>query len=323
MVIAPVYHNSPCIMLPPGVLSPSPEMFQKLMSIVQMDGLKCPPQTIVTLYENLETRVMLKSLRLIMYLGAALERSIGDDLCMHTRVTALIGSTETGEQMSIRPANRKLWYTHDFLPENGSKMIRIDSASNTNDLHELVLERQKDDANKMFQPAFWNPGFNGIDRIETNELYTPVLDVDGRTRWVFAARKDDLTKLSWLAKFHAHDLEARIQQHPDVKGVIVGGEGRPAPYVIVEVKEGVSSQKSKEQLLESIYATVIAGANDADMKEIRIPRETVFLAKSNKPFRRNLKQVVMRKGVEEDYREAIKQAYLELEKAQLRVVPSP
>lgn len=322
MVIAPVYHNSPCVMLPPRILSPSPELFKKLMTTVQIDGLKCPPQTIATLYEDLEARAMLKSLKIIMYLGAALDRSIGDDLCHHIRLTALIGSTETGEQMSIRPASRELWYTHDFLPENGSKMVHIDSADSTNDLYELVLERQKDDANKMFQPALWNPAFDGFDHIETNELYTPIFDIDGRTRWVFAARKDDLTKLSWLTKFHAHDLESRVQQHSDVRGVLVGGEGRPAPYVIVEVKEGALNEKSEEQLLNRIYATVIAGANDTDLKEIRIPKETVFLAKADKPFRRNLKEVVMRKGVEDDYREEIKQAYLALEEVQSRMTTS-
>lgn len=70
-------------------------------------------------------------------------------------------------------------------------MVRI----NLDDLHELVLERQ-DNADDMFQPEFWNPGFQGNSRIETRELYTPVKDRDGRMRWVFSSRKDDLTKLS-------------------------------------------------------------------------------------------------------------------------------
>jgi acyl-coenzyme A synthetase/AMP-(fatty) acid ligase len=323
MIMAPVYMDSLCIMLPPDVISPTPELFKKVMALNQIDGLKCPPQTIVTLYEDLETRSLLKSLVYLVYLGAALDRSIGDDLCQHVKLTPLLGSTETGDQLSLKPHNRKLWYTHDFVSESNAKMVRVDSASDdSKDLYELVLDRAEDGKANLYQAVYWNPAFQGQTRIETKELYTPVMDSDGRTRWEFSSRKDDLTKLSWLAKFHARDIEERIQQHVDVKSVCVGGEGRPAPYVIIEMKDSVLGGDGEEQLLERLYATVIAKTNDADIEEIRIPKETVFIAKRGKPFRRNLKQVVVRKGVEEDYREEIEHAYSLLEKASAGVVAS-
>ncbi|KAH7400933.1 hypothetical protein DE146DRAFT_611638 [Phaeosphaeria sp. MPI-PUGE-AT-0046c] len=314
-IISPVYYKSPVVILPSDATSITPAVFKRLMSFNIIESIKCPPQTIVTLYEDLESRALLKSLKSLLYVGAALDRSIGDDLCEHTRMTPLIGSTETGDQISIRPMSRKLWYTHSFVPEIGNTMIPIDSTDDTtSDIHELIIERTEDGADNVFQPAFWNPTFNGVDRIETKELYKPVTDLDGTTRWVFSARKDDLTKLSWLAKFHAADIESRIQQHPDVKSVFVGGEGRPAPYVIIEVKEGVLGCKTGEQVLEDVYATAIMKTNGVDIKEIRIPKETVLIATKDKPFRRNLKQVVMRKAVEEDYCNEIEQAYLQLAK---------
>jgi acyl-coenzyme A synthetase/AMP-(fatty) acid ligase len=314
MIMAPAFMDCPCIMLPPDVLSPSPALFKKLMTLNYIDGIRGPPQTIVTLYEDPETRAMLKSLKYLVYLGAQLDRSIGDDLCQHVRLTPLIGSTETGDQLSLKPRDRKLWYTHDFVPESGSKLVRIEpSGHDAKELYELVHYRSENGEANMFQPAFWNPAFKDLNCIETKELYAPVLDSDGRTRWVFAARKDDLTKLSWLAKFHAEDIEGRIQQHGDVKSVHVGGEGRPAPYVIIETKEGVLGRINEEQLLEELYRTVVVKTNDVDIQEIRIPKETIFIATKEKPFRRNLKQVVVRKEVEEDYREEIEQAYLRLE----------
>lgn len=97
-----------------------------------------------------------------------------------------------------------------------------------------------------------------------------------------------------------------------MQGVFVGGEGRPTPYVIVETKEGVLDRKSEEQLLEELYASAIAGTNEADIDEIRIPKESVIIAKKEKPFKRNLKSVVRRKEVEQDYLEEIEQAYLQL-----------
>jgi acyl-coenzyme A synthetase/AMP-(fatty) acid ligase len=322
MIICPAFVDSPCVALPPDAIGLKPELFKKIMKLNRIDGIKCPPQTIVTLYEDPEARALLKSLKFVMYLGAALDRTIADDLCQYTRLTPLIGSTETGDQVSVRPADRKLWYTHGFVPENGSKMVRLDSADGgVDDFHELVLER-RDNADDMFQPAFWNPDFQGVNRIETKELYTPIADSDGGTRWVFAARKDDLTKLSWLAKFHAGDIETRVQQHSNVKSVCVGGEGRPAPYVIVEPKEGVLDRIGETQLLDDLYATAIARTNDVDIQEIQIPRETLLVTKRDKPFRRNLKQVVQRKAVEEDYRVEIEQAYLQLSKKAVGAVAS-
>jgi hypothetical protein len=242
-----------------------------------------------------------------------LDRSVGDDLCQSTRLVSFVGSTESGAQVSFNPVDRKLWYTFDFLPEMGGIMVPLDPKEGDG-LHELIFEKPKTGGENFYQPGFWNPAHMDLHRIETKELYTPILDLDGKKRWVFAARKDDLTKLSWLAKFHAQDIEVRIQQNPDVKSVCVGGEGRPAPYVIIEAKEGVLDRESEDQLLDRLYATVVAGTNASDIDEIRIPRETMIIAKHDKPFKRNtFKHGVMRKEVEKDYSEEIERAYSALQ----------
>ncbi|KAI4692726.1 uncharacterized protein J4E88_001094 [Alternaria novae-zelandiae] len=193
----------------------------------------------------------------------------------------------------------------------GIRMVPLDAGSD--DLHELILEQVGDGRTNPFQTSFWNTAHRFLERIKTKELYRPVKDSDGRTRWAFSARKDDLTKLSWLAKFHAQDIERRILQQPDVQNVLVGGEARPAPYVIVQAKEGVLDGKSEVQLLDELYDGVVAATNKADLNEIRIPRETVMIAKKEKPLKVSLKQLVQRKAVEQDYSEEIEQAYVQLE----------
>lgn len=313
MIMCPAFLNSPCVMLPRESSILTADVFHKILAMAQIDGLKCPPYTIVTLFADLEARAQLKALEFIVYMGAALERSIGDDLYQHTRLTCVIGSTETGDQQSLRPADRSLWYTHDFVPENGHSMIPYDADG----LHELVIDTLVDGMPNQFQLAAWNPAFRDSRRIETNELYLPVKDTDGRTRWTFATRKDDLTKLDWLAKFHAQDIESRIQQHPHVAGVVVGGEGRPTPYVIIEVKKGVLGVEPSEQLLDELYSSVIVRANSADIDEIRIPKETVMIANKEKPFKRSFKQVIQRKEVEKEYLKEIEQAYSQLGKVRL------
>lgn len=312
MIFGPVFLDSPCIMLPRGETSLTPTMFKKILQMNKVDGMRCPPHTIVTLYDDPDSKELLRSLEFVGYLGAPLNRAIGDDLCQYTRLSPLIGSTDTGDQLSLRPANRRLWYTFDYVPENGHKMVPLDMSGEN--LHELVLEAPKDGSMNPFQLAFWNTAHRYLDRIETKELYKPVVDSDGRTRWVFSARKDDLTKLNWLAKFHAQDIESHILNHPDVERVLVGGEGRPTPYVLIQPKEGVLDGKSEAQLIDELFHQVINGANKAGIDEIRIPKATVLLAKKEKPFQVNLKQEVQRRAVEQDYLGEINQAYLLLEK---------
>ncbi|KAA8615624.1 Acs Acyl-coenzyme A synthetase AMP- fatty acid ligase [Pyrenophora tritici-repentis] len=311
MIVSPVFLDSPCIMLPQGEVSLTPRTFKKILQMNQIDGMRCPPYTITTLYDDPASKKLLRSLEFVVYLGAPLNQAIGDDLCQYTRLSPAIGSTETGDQLSLRPANRKLWYTHDFVPENGHKMVPLDIPGE--DLHELVLEAPKDGRMNPFQLAFWNTAHRHLDRIETKELYRPVTDSDARTRWEFSARKDDLTKLNWLAKFNAQDIEKRILLHSDVEQVLVGGEGRPTPYIIMQAKVGVLDRKSEAQLLEELYEHIVTGTNKADIDEIRIPKETLLLAKKEKPFQVNLKQVVQRRAVEQDYLGEIEQAYMRLE----------
>ncbi|KAJ4350267.1 uncharacterized protein N0V89_008888 [Didymosphaeria variabile] len=330
----PVYNDTICIVPPADHTTFPPEIFKKLLRCNIVDGIKCPPHTIHQLYGEADTQQLLKELQFIVYLGAALgkhtegmsmrvsltnvllDQKIGDDLVEHTPVVSLIGATETGKQVDLMPVNRKLWHTHDYVPENGSQMVRIEgtgvAADGSEDLHELVIDRPKDGEPTLFQHAFWNPQFYGVDRIETKELYAPIKDDDGRTRWIFSARKDDLTKLDWLTKFHAQDIEKTIQQHPGVSSVFVGGEGRPTPYVIIEPKNVGNEGEETSDLLDELYDSL--SKSNGTHVEIRIPKETIFFTKPGKPLKRSFKQTLMRKDIEKDYHAEIEEVYSRLAK---------
>ena len=68
--------------------------------------------------------------------------------------------------------------------------------------------------------------FLALQNITTAELYSLVIDKSGAKRWKFRGRKDDLLKLSWLAKFHASYIENDICRDPRISALLVGGEGR-------------------------------------------------------------------------------------------------
>lgn len=315
-----VYHSAACVLPPGDVSGLPPDLFLKMLRYNRVDGMLSPPHTIVELFNDERTNGPLKALEFITYVGASLDRAIGDVLCEHTKINVTIGATETGGRPSLHPINRKLWYTLDFVPECNHRFVRLEGSGpagdGSEDLYELFLDRPSGPDPSIFQSAFWNfKMYKDVDTIDVKELWAPVKDSDGTTRWEFKARSDDLLKLEWLAKFHAHDIETRICGYPGIKHVLVGGEGRPAPYVIIELKDELLENKSAEELLDDIYNQTVVGANKADVGEIRIPKETVFLAKKEKPFKLSLKQLVMRRAMEDDYAEEIEAAYESLEKA--------
>lgn len=190
-------------------------------------------------------------------------------------------------------------------------MIRVKgtgaAADGSDDLYELVLDRPEDGEPNLWQHAFWNPQFKGLKTIETKELYAPIKDLDGRTRWVFSARKDDLIKLEWLAKFHAQDIEKMLQQHPSVSSVLVGGEGRPSPYVIVEPENGGMEDEAARFLLDELYE--VLSKSKGTHVEIRIPKDNMIITKPGRPLKKSLKHTLRRKEIEKDYEAEIEKVY--------------
>jgi hypothetical protein len=73
MIICPVVYNSLCVMMPLGEITLTPDLFVKITKMNKVDGLRAPPQTIVTLYEDPETNALLKRLEFVGYLGAPLD----------------------------------------------------------------------------------------------------------------------------------------------------------------------------------------------------------------------------------------------------------
>ncbi|CAN8104285.1 unnamed protein product [Discula destructiva] len=318
--VLPAYGGTVPVALPPDASGLSPALFQKIVARNHfIQGLSSPPQPLVALWQDAAARELIKTLHYVSFAGASLNQAVGDEIVRYTRLTSLIASTDGGVRFVILPLDRRLWSSMLYVPEAPHRFLqREDSAAagdGEEDLYELVFDRPADGKPSLFQGAFWNERLTaGKDSAPQSELYSPVKDSDGSTRWIFRARTDDLTKLNFLAKFRAADIEERIRRHPDVHHVVVGGEGRPAPYVLIEIKEQSLERKSEAQLLNEIYDGTVAPNNAKDIEEISIPRETVALGTKDKPFRVNLKHVVLRREVEKDYKEEIEELYARFEK---------
>jgi acyl-coenzyme A synthetase/AMP-(fatty) acid ligase len=303
---AAVFIGLTTVMLPPDMNLTSPFDRQAIIRICQqtgVDSILTPPALIEDFYTDTEAFDFLKSLKYVCWLGAGLDHKVGDVLASHTNLFPVIGSTEQGARLSFDSDDVAMWKSYEFVPEMGARFELV-----ADELYELYIDRTSEDS--LFQCGFFT--FPDLQLIDTEELYTPVVDKHGSRRWVAHGRKDDLVKLSWLAKFHATHIENAIARHSQVAAVIVGGEGRAAPYIIIEPKDW-TTVGDPDKFLDELYNTVIYSVNEKDNDEIRIPRETIMLSDPILPFRRTLKMTIMRKEVERTYEEHIEALYLRWE----------
>lgn len=288
------------VLIPPDMAFPLDR--QSVIRICQHTGAKSivtPPSLIEDFYNDKSAFEFLKSLDYVCWLGAGLNRAIGDELAKHTHLFPVIGSTERGAQLSFEPDDMNMWNSFDFIPESGPRFELL-----SDDLYELHVDRTPE--SDLFQGGFYV--FPDLDSIPTSEIYSPVVDIYGSTRWVFRGRKGDLVKLSWLAKFHATHIEDTINKHSQVNSVIMGGEGRDVPYIIIEPKDH-KAISDPEKFIDDIYEEVIRPINEKGHKEIEIPRDTVMLSDPSLLFQRTLKMTIMRKKVEDSYEQHIDTMY--------------
>lgn len=232
-----------------------------------------------------------------------------------------MGATESGGRFSLHPIDRNLWHTFQFIPEHHVRLVRQEGSgvaaggSDDDDVYQMFIDRPPGGKPSGFQCAYWNFNmFASVDSIDVQELWKPVKDIDGSTRWEFAGRADDWVKLIWASKFHAQDIETVVSRYPGIMHVMVGGAGRAAPYVLIEVKEELRGRDS-DDLVDEIYQEAIMGVNRTTAVQVGIPRETVFLAKPEKPIKLTLKHLILRREVEKDYQEEIEAAYERLDKS--------
>ncbi|KAJ5995378.1 NRPS-like enzyme [Penicillium waksmanii] len=288
------------VLLPPDMKSPLDR--ESVIRICRHTGAKSivtPPSLIEDFYNDESAFEFLKSLDYVCWLGAGLDSAIGDDLARHTHLFPVIGSTERGPQPSFEPRDAKMWNTFEFIPESGPRFEKI-----SDDLYELQIGRTPE--HDFFQGGFYV--FPDLDTIPSSEIYSPVVDSYGSTRWTFRGRTGDLVKLSWLAKFHATHIESAINKHSQVNSVVMGGEGRDVPYIIVEPKDHNEIQDHK-RFIDEIYDAMILSLNEKGHQEIQIPRETVMLSDPSLPFQRTLKMTIIRQKVEDSYKQHIDAMY--------------
>ncbi|KAK8095735.1 AMP-binding enzyme [Apiospora kogelbergensis] len=308
------YHTVP--VLPPAnapVPLPSEAVLELLDSIPSLQGAMLTPTHVRDVCRAPDGLARFQKLGQVMSGGAAIDPLTGDQLCQQgsgVTLSILYGSTEMGAMLMHPCVKAADWKYYHFDERMGYRMdprgrgAGEDSGnSNTGQLYELVLDRKPEYA--RWQPIFELFPNKTVHRSE--DLFEAHPTKKGL--WLHRARADDLVKLQWLQKIKAVDIESGLERHPLVATALVGGEGRPVPFVILELVSKGGEGREGAKTLEEEIENMIHEVNEQVVGQVRIPRDKVIVADSGRPFKRLGKGTLDRIGVLADYKDDIEKLY--------------
>lgn len=264
---------------PPG--NSFPDVVADVLRHGNVNGAQLPPALIDSLCLTTAGLKALRDLDYVHYAGAPLSAKSAELLIPYVQIVPCIGSTEAGRYLTVIHNRADAW---DYISFEGIAGAVFESR--LNNLHELVFVR---DPNSSMQQIF--SVYPDLDRFETKDLWVehPV----HRGLWKIVGRSDDYVYLSHGDGLHASLLEPEITAHPKVRQALIGGHGRPAPVLLVELVENTEDDESREDFQESLRPYV-EKVNLRCHKSVQISLERVIIASREKPFSTTIKGSVAR-----------------------------
>ena len=254
----------------------------QLLEFGKVAGVVMPPSLIEDICYHPKGVNSLRRLHYVYFAGAPLSKPTAEQLVGYCKVQPAMGSTEAGAYF-IQIRNDDDWEYYCFRPAMG-----VEFEQRTEELYELVFRRRPELA--RWQQAF--QVYPSLNDFPTKDLW--VKHPSKPNAWRYSGRIDDLIILSHGEGLYASDMEAEIQKHPEVRTALIGGQGRPRPFLIIELLDNTSLSKSeKESKLTRIWP-YIEKANEKCSDYVRLVRSLVIFADLARPFPQTAKDTVPR-----------------------------
>ncbi|RDL36935.1 uncharacterized protein BP5553_04368 [Venustampulla echinocandica] len=271
-------------------------------------GAMLPPSLLEDLCKDQDMLGRVRKLKYVHFAGAPLNKVAGDKISKYVNLMPAIGSTEAGPYFP-RVRNDTDWEYYSFRPSMG-----VVFEQQTKELYELVIHRNK--LYERWQQVFYV--YPELDRFPTKDLWNrhPV-EPD---LWAYAGRTDDLVILSHGEDLYASKMEAEITMDPMIRATLLGGEGRPKPFVIIELIEDAefpATEVAKQALIESLWSAV-ERANRLCSEYVKIEKSLVLIVNPQKPLARTAKSNVARRESLALYKVEIDAFFLGVVNAQVK-----
>ena len=284
---SPILHGTHLV-LGPLERPPSGGTIVSLLKYGQIEGIATSPVWLRQLCINPDGLAMLRNLKYISWAGTALDKISGDALCQYTQLSPSFGTTECGPYWTLVTEDPKDWAYYSFIDGQG-----IDFEEADDGLYELVIRKSPD--------AKWQQIF--ILYPELNLYRTSDLFKKHPTKpnlWLYSGRKDDMFKLSNGWPIHYTSREQAIEEDPSVKTALIGAPGQTIPFLLIEAAD------PSEVNLQLIWQTVSKG-NQEYSEKVAIHEDMIILADPTRPFKRSMKDTILRKETFEMYKSEIEE----------------
>jgi hypothetical protein len=196
--------------------------------------------------------------------------------------------------MLLKIARIGQWYHFD--PDSGLRFLPFQE-----DLYESVFFKFEEPEKATTQFIFHI--YPDIDVYHTNDVWQEHETKKGH--WMFSGRMDDFVKLTSLTKFNATHIEGHVLKDRRMNAAIMGGDGRPVPFLLIELVDDVSQEEALDDLWQQIEMI-----NDTMSRHIRLERDMIMFTTPGKPIPRiGNKHTTNRSGTIQLYAEEIENLY--------------
>ncbi len=296
VLIWTVHSDAVAVLGPPGKPAVA-EVADQVLRYSSANSAFLPPSLWEEIARDPIKLKTLSNLDTVYYGGSPLERSAGEKISKHVFIQPFIGTTEhpTWHHQKNDPDD---WAYFSFHALSGANFEH-----RTGDLYELFFDRvpEREDEGIVFQI------YPDLDRYATHDLWSKHPTKQGL--WYYRGRADDMVVLSHGENLYATDLEAIIQSHPIVRSAVIGGQGHPQPFLILELTpEADAASRSHTDNLNEIWP-VVEKANQTSSQYVALTKPLITFASPDRPFVRLVKGSVDRRNTIKLYEQEIDALY--------------
>jgi acyl-coenzyme A synthetase/AMP-(fatty) acid ligase len=287
------------ILLPVTAPQPmTPEYIDQVHTSVNAEAGIYIPAVLKELARKPEYVDHMRHMKWVGFVGAPLDQETGNVFTSFLRVQPLMGSTEVGGYgLLLSEQDEWMYYNFGIAPETGFRFLPYQD-----DLYESVVVRHTDPIKFGTQVIFHV--FPDLDVYHTKDVWREHPTKKGL--WLMCGRTDDFVKLANLTKFNATHIEATLLTNPMVQAIVVGGEGRKTPFLLIELAD---EEMDENEALGALWP-LIEERNKEVSWEIRLKREMVMFAKKGKPLKKvGAKGTTNRRATIEGYAKEIEELY--------------
>ncbi|KAL7941402.1 NRPS-like enzyme [Trichoderma barbatum] len=269
------YYGLPCALSVPDKPL-SEDLTKECLAFAGVDAAITPPSIIEGMAATEDGLKALTNLNFVSYGGGPLSGSVGNKLVANGAfIINLVASTETFPMALQFQPNPELWQYSIFNPE----VIGAEFTPTPWDgIYELAF-RRKDTSDPGLQSVFYN--FPDKQEFITGDLFQAHETLPNHYKYY--GRNDNVIVFSNGEKLNPVTIEDIVISHPAIKNVLVVGQERFQPAMILEPKDPLKDDVEAEALIDDVWP-LIEQANKQTVAHGQIVRELVAVSHPDMPF---------------------------------------